>query len=218
MRFDLDRMMSAGFSMAILGILWLLFWLGPAFHLYEGDVRWAHNFAFALIFIIVGLASYRRTLSCGIIAVVASFLIVPTELAFWSGAVATMAAASLLVLMLLVCIAERQKGRELLQPAPRLSAWLHIHLLNFAYLGIAHMPLIFFFVRWISGEPYLEYLPIEHEPSTTIFNGMLLILVIIAIAERYVKTTGRYSISKAGVAWAVLMLILPLASIGILGE
>jgi hypothetical protein len=218
MRVDVERLMSAGSSMGILGIAWLLFWLGPAFQLFEADPRWAHNFAFALIFIIVGLASYKRTLSCGSIAVVASFLIVPTELAFWSGGTATVAAASLLALMLLVCAVERQKGRELLEPGPRLNAWLHIHLLNFAYLGIAHMPLIFFLVRWLSGDPYLEYLPIEHEPSTSIFNAMLFILVIIAIAERYVKNIGRLTLSKAGVAWAVLMLVLPLVSIAILGE
>lgn len=218
MRIDYERVMTAGFGVLILGVAWLVFWLGPAFPLYEGDVRWAHNFAFALIFIIVGLASWKRSVSSGIIAVIASFLMVPAELAFFSGETATGIAGVFFALMLAVIVIERQTGKDLVRPPPRLNAWLRIHLLTFAYIGIAHMPFIFFFVRWYAADPFLLSLPVEHEPSTSIFNAMLVILVILAIMERYVKTIGRFRVSRAGFYWAVLMLLLPLASIGIFGE
>ena len=53
------------------------------------------------------------------------------------------------------------------------------------------MPLIFFLIRWTYSAPYLTYLPVEHEYSTTIFNAMILVLMVVAIAERYVKDHPR---------------------------
>ncbi|MBN1195135.1 MAG: hypothetical protein JXA08_07315 [Methanomicrobiaceae archaeon] len=155
MRIDYERVMTAGFGVLILGVAWLVFWLGPAFPLYEGDVRWAHNFAFALIFIIVGLASWKRSVSSGIIAVIASFLMVPAELAFFSGETATGIAGVFFALMLAVIVIERQTGKDLVRPPPRLNAWLRIHLLTLAYIGIAHMPFISFLVRRYAADPFL---------------------------------------------------------------
>jgi hypothetical protein len=47
---------------------------------------------------------------------------------------------------------------------------------------------------------------------------MVLVLVIFAIAERYVKNVRGFSVPRAGFYWAVLMLLIPLASIGIFGQ
>jgi hypothetical protein len=47
---------------------------------------------------------------------------------------------------------------------------------------------------------------------------MILVLMVIAIAERYVKDIRGFSVTRSGFYWAVLMLIIPLASIGIFGQ
>lgn len=131
---------------------------------------------------------------------------------------ATVIEAVLLVLVVRAAMAEWWKKGPLVVPGPRAGLWVRIHLPVFSALGIAHMPFISFMSRWVNGIPYLQYLPIEHEYSTTIFNAMLLVLVIIAIAGQYAKNVGRFSIPRAGFIWSVLMLLVPLASIGILGS
>ncbi len=97
-------------------------------------------------------------------------------------------------------------------------AWLKIHLMNFSYLGLVHMPLIFFLIRWYNPEPYLKYLPIEHHLSTSTFNAMLFILIIFAIIERYIGKVGRLQIAKTGFIWSILMIVIPLFSIMIFGD
>ena len=119
MKFEPGSWMTTGTGIFMLGAAWLLFWLGPAFHLYDADPRWAHNFAFALIFIIVGVASFRPSVSTGVISLVASFITIPTELAYWSGTVATLMEAVLLGAILMVVAAERQLKRPLWFPARR---------------------------------------------------------------------------------------------------
>jgi hypothetical protein len=210
--------MTSGAGILLLGLAWLGFWLGPALHLYQADPRWAHNFAFALIFLTVGIAYLRPSVLTGIGAVIASFTIIPAELAFWSGTTTTEIAVALLVLVASVGAVEWWKKGPLVVPGPRAGFWVRVHLPVLSALGLAHMSFLFFLVRWVNAAPYLQYLPVEHEYSTTIFNAMLLVLVGIAIAEQYVKNVGRFSIPRAGFIWSLLMLLLPLASIGVLGS
>jgi hypothetical protein len=80
------------------------------------------------------------------------------------------------------------------------------------------MPLIFYLVRWSNPEPFTDYLPDEHEISTSIFNALLIPLVLLAILERFVKKVGSFQVEKAGFILAVLMIIIPLLSINILGQ
>jgi hypothetical protein len=90
-----------------------------------------------------------------------------------------------------------------------------MHLLTFAYIGLAHMPLIFFLVRWYNPEPFETYLPIEHHVSTSMFNLMLLVLSIIAIMERFVRKLGSVKIERVGFYWALLMIVIPIILINI---
>lgn len=218
MKFEPGPWMTTGTGIFFLGVAWLVFWLGPAFHLYQTDPRWAHNFAFALIFITVGIASLRPSIATGIIAVIASFATIPTELAFWSGLTATVIESLFLVLVIIIAVVEWRRKAPLLTLGPRSGAWLKIHLLVFSYLGIAHMTFVFFMNRWLNPLPYMQYLPVEHEYSTTIFNVMVLVLVVIAIGGRYTKNIGKYDVQRAGFYWATLMLLIPLASIGLFGQ
>ena len=218
MKFEIEKMMTAGNSILILGIAWLLFWLGPAFFLFKEDPRWGHNFALPITFITVGLGYHIRKISCQLAAMMGAFFIVPTLLAFWPWNIATMIAAALAIILLILYLIERGREKELIDPNPRLKAWLKIHLLTFAYLGLAHMTLIFYLVRWQNPEPFTLFLPAEHEVSTSIFNAMLLPLITLAILERFVKKVGSFQVAKAGFIWAILMIIIPLLSISILGQ
>ena len=218
LKIDGDRVMTAGNGILILGIAWLLFWLGPAFFLFREDPRWGHNFAIPLTFITAGLASNTRIISCQLVAVTSAFFLVPTLLAYWSWAVATMISGGLLGLFLILYVIEIRRETELIVPNPRLRTWLKIHLLTFTYLGLAHMPLIFYLIRWTNPDAFAKFLPPEHEISTSVFNAMLLPLVILAILERFVKKIGIFQVAKAGFIWVVLMVVIPLISINLLGQ
>lgn len=215
---NFDNVLTSNNGLLLQGIAWLIFWLGPAYYLFREDPRWGHNFALPIIFITVGSAFYFRKNSCQLVAAISSFSIVFTQLAFWSWSTATGIALGSLGLMMILHFAEKGRESELIRPNPRLNAWFKLHLMTFAYLGLAHMSLIFFLVRWFNSEPFSAYLPFEHHASTSIFNAMLFILVFLAILERFVRKIGTVQVRKVGFAWAMLMMILPLVSIKILGE
>ncbi len=216
--FKTNRFLTIRMGILIQGILWLIFWIAPAFHLFVEDNRWAHNFALPLVFITVGSASNFKKISCELTATIASFLTIPVFLGYISGINSTYVAAALLILNLLLYLIERGRKVELLVPAPRLRAWLKIHLLTFAYLGLAHMPLIFFLVRWNNSSAFSTYLPVEHEISTSSFNLMLLPLTVLGIMERYVRKVGKLQVSLIGFTWSMVMIFVPLISIFLLGQ
>jgi len=132
----------------------------------------------------------------------------------WSWVEATFASIILLIVTVILYFMERHREIEIVNPKPRLKAWVKIHFLNFAYIGLGHMALIFFLVRWFNPQPFLDYLPIEHELITSTFNLMLLVFVPLAAMERYVKKLGGVEVSKLGFTWAILMIIVPLVMIG----
>lgn len=218
MKFDKNKFMSSGNGVLILGIIWFLFWIGPAFSLFQEDSRWGHNFAIPILFIIVGLAYNVNKISCQVTAAIASYLTIPILLAFWPWDTSTIIAGIFLGIFCLFYIIERNRKTELFNPNKRLKRWLKMHSLNFAYIGLVHMTLIFFFVRWNNFESFETYLPYEQEDfDTIIFNAMLPVLTVFAIMERYVKKMGRFPVPKAGFLWSILMVIVPLLVIGILG-
>ncbi len=218
MKINYNKLMTSGNGILILGVLWLLFWIGPAYSLFEEDSRWGHNYAIPILFITVGLAYNINKISCQLTAAIASFLTIPIFLAFWPWDLSTIIAGIFLAVFCVFYLIERKRKTELINPKRRLRSWLKMHLMTFAYLGLVHMPLIFFLVRWNNPEPFLEYLPVEHHVSTSIFNAMLFVLTIFAIMERFVKKIGRFPIPKAGFIWSVLMIVLPILAINILGE
>ncbi len=218
LKLEIDKLITSGNGILILGAAWLLFWLGPAFFLFKEDPRWGHNFAIPITFITVGLAAHTKTISCQLSAVIGAFFIVPTLLAFWPWDIATMIAGAFLGIFLILFAIEKERETELINPNPRLKAWLKIHLLTFAYLGLAHMPIIYYLVRWSNPGAFMSFLPEEHHVSTSIFNVMLLLLVPVAILERFVKNVGIFQVAKIGFIWAMLMIIIPILSINILGQ
>lgn len=216
LKLDTNKLMTAGAGIFIIGALWLIFWIGPAFFLFKADPRWGHNFAIPIVFITVGLAYHFRTIACDLIAVITAFVVtIPTLLALWSWETATLLSIAFFGIVIFIYLIERKAG-EIINPGPRLKVWLKIHLLNFSYIGLLHMSLIFFISRWSNPGPFSTYLPVEHDIPTTIFNAMLFVLVPLAVMERYVKTLGGYEVSKMGFTWSILMIIIPLLVISIL--
>lgn len=216
MKLDKNKLMTAGTGFFMIGLLWLLFWIGPAFFLFKEDTRWGHNFAIPIVFMIVGSASHFRTIACDLTAVISAFAVtIPTLLALWSWEIATLLSIIFFGIILFLSLIERKVG-EVINPGPRLKIWLKIHLLNFSYLGLLHMPLIFFVRRWPNPDPFSTYLPVERDIPTAIFNAMLFVLVPLAVTERYVLMLGGYAVSKIGFIWSMLMIIIPLLVITII--
>ena len=211
--FDKEKMMTANTGILVLGVLWLVFWLGPAFSTFLVDSRWGHNFALPLTFMTVGIAYNFRMISCQLAAVIAAFFVVPGQLGFWSWCTATIIASSLLLIVLILYLIERGRETELLHPNPRLKSWLKLHLITFAYIGLGHIPLIFFLVRWPNPGSFVEFLPMEQSISIAAFNAMLIILILLAILERFVKKVGRFKVNRVGFFWSVLMIIIPFFTI-----
>jgi hypothetical protein len=218
LKINTDKIMTSGNGIIVLGVLWLIFWIGPAFFLFEEDSRWGHNYAIPILFITIGLAYNVNKISCQLVAAIASYITIPVFLAFWPWDFSTIVACVFLLIFVILFLVEKSRKTELINPNIRLRAWLKKHLLTFAYIGLVHMTLIFFLVRWNNPQPFVQYLPFEHHVSTSMFNAMLIILTIFAIMERFVGKIGWFNVPKAGFVWSVLMIILPFLSIMILGE
>jgi hypothetical protein len=216
MKVNFNKLMTSGNGFLILGIMWLLFWVGPAFFLFEGDSRWGHNFAIPILFILVGLAYNVNKISCQVTAAIGSYLTIPTLLDIWPWDIATLVASVFLGIFLIFWAIEKNRKTELVNPKKRLKAWLKMHSMTFAYIGLVHMTLIFFFVRWSNNLAYSEYLPDERgDLDTIMFNVMLVFLTVFGIMERFVKKVGTFSVPKAGFIWSILMIIVPLIIIGL---
>lgn len=84
MKFDINKILNSGNGIFLLGLLWLIFWIGPALFLFQEDPRWGHNFAIPILFIIVGLAYNINKNSIQITAAIASYITIPTFLGFWA--------------------------------------------------------------------------------------------------------------------------------------
>lgn len=218
MKIDLEKYMTAGNGYIILGVLWLITWLGPAFMLFEQDPRWGHNFALPILFILVGLAFNVERNSCQLVAAFGSYMTIPISLAFFSWDFETAITSIFLIIFVILYFAEKNRETELVKPNQRLNFWIKKHSMTIAYIGIVHLSLIFYLVRWLNPNPFLSNLPIEHHVSTSVFNAMLFVLTVIAITEKNVKKVGKINIPKLGFFWSILMVVLPLIAIGIYGQ
>lgn len=218
MKFEPCPWMTTGAGIFPLGLAWLLFWLGPAFHLHDPEPGWTRKFAFALIFIIAGIASFRPSVSTGVISLFASFITIPAELAYGSGAVATLMEGVLLGAIIMVVAAEWKVQRPLSVAGPKTGFGSGFHLRVLSCIGIARMPLIFFHSTMDRCSSVSHLPPGRARHSTAIFNAIVLVLMMFAIAGHDAKEIRGFGIQRTGFSWAVLILIIPLASIGIFGQ
>ena len=185
-----------GTGMILTGIFWLYFWGFQWLFFYLADPRWAHNFAFPLILITIGVAYKGGKMSTDLLATISSFMIIPTETGLISGIQSTYIALVLLAIMLLLLLAERGRRQEILFPQHRWRRWFKKHLLILSYLFLMHMSFIFFFVRMFLGDVMQANLPPEPpwEPmhwSTSSYNLLVIPFGLIGMAERFRGTLRR---------------------------
>ncbi len=212
---------NIGTGLILTGLFWLYFWIFQWFPYFLEDPRWAHNFAYPIVLITVGLAYHGKKLSTDIVAVISSFMIIPTETGVISGLSATYLVSALLVILLVLLIVERNRTEELLFLQHRWRRWIKQHMIIFAFLFLMHMAFIYWFSRAFFGEPAPMNLPSEppFDPihwSTASFNILVLPLGVIGMAERFRGTLRRTVTSKRlGYWWTLIIIIIGISLLGV---
>ena len=187
-----------GFGLFFMGLSYLIFWLTPAgIDAYMYDPRWAHNWAYAIIILVVGLAWYQKSPLSRTIALIQSFMLPLTASGSYNALRMTYITLIVGAIWIAVTTIERLTGKMFFQE--RLSKrnwnWVNLHTLIVAWILIGHMGLVFFVGRapqeisLLSLEApagFLINIPSEvHEASTWAFNITLLIWVTIAVYEQF---------------------------------
>ncbi len=213
--------LDIGTGLIMTGLFWLYLWLFPHFPAYLSDPRWAHNFAFPLILLTIGVAYKEKKLSTDLVAALSAFMVIPTESGVLSGVHSTIIVSVLLVIILLLIAVERGRKRELLFFQHRWRRWLKKHLLTFSYLFLMHMAFIYWFTRVLFGEPAEVNLPSEMpwDPvhwGTAAYNILVIPFGLIGMAERFRGTLRRrISALKLGYWWSLLIIIVGIGALGI---
>ena len=215
------RFMDIGSGLILTGLFWLYFWIFQWYIFFLFDPRWAHNFAYPLILITIGVAYKGKKMSSDLLAAVSAFMIIPTETGIISGIESTYTAIVLLTVTLLLLVAERGRKQELLIFQHRWRRWLKKHLLTFTFLFLMHMAFIYFAMRMFAPQLMEANLPPEPpwEPthwSTASYNILVIPFGLIGMAERFRGTLRRrITASKIGYWWSLMIIIVGVAAINL---
>jgi len=216
-----SKVINLGTGLILTGVFWLYFWIFQWFQYFVEDPRWAHNFAYPLILITVGIAYYEKKLSTDIAAVASAFMIIPTESGFISGLQSTYVVIAILLILFVLLAIERARKEELLFFQHRWRRWLKQHMMVFAFLFLMHMAFIYWFSRAFFGEPMPTNLPAESplDPihwGTASFNILVLPMGLMGMAERFRGTLRRTVTStKLGYWWAIIIIVVGIAMLGV---
>jgi hypothetical protein len=191
-------MIGPGFGLVFLGLSYLVFWLTPpGLEAFSIDQRWAHNWAYAIIILTVGLAWYQKTPVSRFIALVQSFMLPLTASGSFNALRMTYNCVFITGIWILVTAIERFGGKQLFQErlAKRSWNWINLHALIVAWILIGHMALVFFVGRapqelsllaLDAPAAFLINLPSEYyEASTWAFNITLLMWVVVVLYEQF---------------------------------
>jgi hypothetical protein len=191
-----NKLVGPGLGLIIMGIAYLVWWL---IFLDDAiiDPRWAHNFAYAIIILNVGLAWYHKTPLSRILAMIQSVMLPVTASGSFNTVICTIISSAILGFWVIIVLSEKIKGKRFFEAklSQRGKNWLNIHTLIIAWILIAHMGLMFFIVRlpiesqlYGYGESagYLMNLPPEsYEFATWAFNIGLFILISVILWEQF---------------------------------
>jgi len=213
--------MDIGSGLIMTGLFWLYLWVFQWYVFFLFDARWAHNFAYPLILLTIGVAYKGKKTSTDLLASISAFIIIPTETGLISGTHSTYIVGIILLIILLLLVTERGKKQELLFFQHRSRRWLKKHMLTFAFLFLLHMPFIYWFTRVLFGEPAELNMPPEPpweraHWGTASYNILVIPFALIGMAERFRGTLRRrISMSKLGYWWSLLIIIVGLIMIGV---
>lgn len=191
-----NKLVGPGLGLIIMGGAYLVWWL--LFIEYAiNDPRWAHNFAYAIIILNVGLAWYHKTPLSRTIAMIQSFMLPITASGSFNTVICTIISSILLFIWIIIVVVERIKRKQYFEKklSKRGSNWSNMHTIIIAWILVGHMGLMFLIVRlpleaqlYSYGENagYLINLPPESfEFATWAFNIGLFILISIILWEQY---------------------------------
>lgn len=213
--------MDIGAGLILTGLFWLFLWLFPFYPSFVNDPRWAHNFAYPLILITIGIAYKGKKMSSDIFAAISAFMIIPTEAGIISGMLSTKISIILLAAVILLIVVEKCRKQELLFFQHRWRRWLKKHLITFAFLFLLHMSFIYWFSRVMFGEPAQVNLPPEppFDPmhwATALYNILVIPFGLIGMGERLGgRLRRKIFFSKLGYWWSLMIIISGIAVLGI---
>jgi len=122
----LNENMDIGAGLILTGLFWLSLWLFPFYSAFVSDSRWAHNFAYPLILITIGIAYKGKKMSSDLFAMISAFMIIPTETGMISGMLSTEISIVLLAAVIILIVVEKSRKQELLFFQHRWRRWLQI--------------------------------------------------------------------------------------------
>jgi len=190
-------LIGPGFGLAFMGAFYLFWWMFIAYEDLINDNRWAHNLAYAIILLTVGLAFYHKSVISRTIALIQAFFLPVVGSGSFNTVLLSIITIIIFISWSFVVILERLKNKKLLQDKlqKRTWMWLNLHTLVLAWILIAHMGLMFIIVRFplesqlYSYNPmagYLVNLPPESlEFGTWVFDITLFLWAILAIWEQF---------------------------------
>ena len=145
-----------GLGIIIMGLSYLVWWLMPfAFDAFNQDMRWAHNWVYAIVILNIGLAWYYKSAVSRIVIVFQAFMLPVTASGSFDTLILTNISAFIAILWVLIAIIERIKGKKFLieKLKPKTWNWINMHTIVFTWVLLAHISLVFLIGR----------LPLEHQ-------------------------------------------------------
>lgn len=190
-----------GLGLIIIGLSYVIWWFaGPwAWEAFFQDPRWAHNWAYAIIILTVGLAWYHKSAVSRTVAMIQSFLLPIIASGSFNTVIMTIITIIILAVWAIIVLIEKKQDKLFLKDKlqKRSWLWLNMHTMVFAWILIAHMGLMFIIVRLpleanlmsfgIENQAgYLENLPPESlEFGTWAFDIGLFVLGIVVLWEQF---------------------------------
>jgi hypothetical protein len=195
---------NIGTALVLIGALWLYLWVFQWYDAYLYDPRWGHNYLEAAAFLIAGLAYFNQRLISHLLALIAAAMIVPVSLELLPHSTTAIVGAALIVLTIVDMLIERGRETDLAQPSNRrLSFFLQKHIPRFTYIMLAHLALIYFFVRLPAGT-------YETDLVTKVYDAALIPLATLALLDGVVKTLGAIPVPQLSFFWGMGTIIVSL--------
>jgi len=190
-------LVGPGLGIIIMGISYLVWWLMPfAFDAFIIDMRWAHNWVYAIAILNIGLAWYYRSAVSRIIAVIQAFMLPVTASGSFDTLILTYISAFIALLWVIIVIVEKINRKKLLKEKFQLKTWnwINLHTMVIAWILVAHISLVFLIGRLPLEDQllgfgtyagYLANLPPESlEFATWTFDITLLAWAAIVLYEQ----------------------------------
>ena len=143
-------LVGPGLGIIIVGVSYLIWWLMPfAFDAYSQDMRWAHNWVYAIVILNVGIAWYYKSVVSRIVVVFQAFLLPVTASGSFDTLILTYISAFIAFLWVLTVTIEKVRRKKFLKERCELKIWnwINLHTMIFTWVLIAHISLVFLIGR-----------------------------------------------------------------------